>query len=54
MLIYIEDEMKRRFGTFLQIGAIERLPFIKNRISRCYFTPASHAAIEELENELLT
>ena len=51
-LIYIEDEMKRRGGSFLPVGEISRTPFIKNRISRCYFTPSSHAAIEETENEL--
>lgn len=51
-LVYIEDEMKRRGGSFLPIGEISRAPFIKNRISRCYFTPSSHAAIEETENEL--
>ena len=51
-LVYIEDEMKRRGGSFLPIGEISRAPFIKNRISRCYFTPSSHAEIEERENEL--
>ena len=51
-LIYIEDEMKRRSGSFLPLGEISRKPFIKDRISRCYFTPSSHAAIEEKENEL--
>jgi len=52
-LIYIEDEMKRRSGTDLPLGRIKRRPFIKNRISRCYFTPSSHAAVEETKNELL-
>lgn len=51
-LIYIEDEMKRRAGSILTLGEISRIPFIKDRISRCYFTPSSHAAIEERENEL--
>ncbi len=51
-LVYIEDEMKRRGGSFLPVGEISRTPFIKNRITRCYFTPSSHAAIEESENEL--
>ena len=51
-LIYVEDEMKRREGSLLPVGEISRRPFIKNRISRCYFTPSSHAAIEEKENEL--
>ncbi len=51
-LIYIEDEMYRREGSFLLLGEIAREPFVKERISRCYFTPASHAEIEEKENEL--
>ena len=51
-LIYIEDEMKRRGGSLLPVGEISRAPFIKNRITRCYFTPSSHAEIEEMENEL--
>lgn len=52
-IYYIEDEMKRREGARLPIGAISRKPFIKKRISRCYFSPASHAAVEATENELL-
>lgn len=51
-LVYIQDEMNRRSGAFLPLGEISRKPFIKDRISRCYFTPSSHAAIEERENEL--
>ena len=51
-LIFIEDEMKRRSGSMLPLGEISRKPFIKDRISRCYFTPSSPAAIEEAENEL--
>lgn len=52
-LVFIEDEMLRREGTYLKAGRIQRRPFIKARISRCYFTPASHAGNEETENELL-
>ncbi len=51
-LIFIEDEMKRRFGPFLPLGEIVREPFIKTRISRCFFTPPSHAFDECNENEL--
>ncbi len=51
-LIYIQDEMHRRSGSILPLGEISRRPFIKDRISRCYFTPASHAEVEERENEL--
>ena len=52
-IYYVEDEMKRRDGAFLPLGEIKRKPFIKTRISRCYFSPASHAAVEDKENELL-
>lgn len=52
-LFFAEDEMKRREGARLPKGEIKRKPFIKERISRCYFSPASHAAIEATENELL-
>ncbi len=52
-LVFIEDEMKRRSGSFLPLGEISRKPFIKDRISRCYFTPSSHSEIEENENELI-
>ena len=41
---FTEDEMMRREGARLPIGEIRRRPFIKKRISRCYFSPASHAA----------
>lgn len=51
-LIFIEDEMKRREGHFLPLGEIRRKPFIKKRISRCYFTPPSHASNDGLKNEL--
>ncbi len=52
-LVYIEDEMQRREGARLPLGEIRRKPHITARISRCYFTPASHVAIEENENELI-
>lgn len=51
-IIFIEDEMKRREGHFLPLGEIRRKPFIKKRISRCYFTPPSHASNDGLKNEL--
>ncbi len=51
-LIYIEDEMYRRDGTFLPIGEIKRKPFVKTRISRCFFSPPSHSSNEGLVNEL--
>lgn len=51
-LIFIEDEMKRRYGAFLPLGDIVREPFVKTRISRCFFTPPSHCSNENGENEL--
>lgn len=51
-LIYLEDEMLRRSGAFLPIGVIERKPFIRARISRCFFAPPSHASNEGMVNEL--
>ncbi|MBO7761252.1 MAG: hypothetical protein J6T24_00480 [Clostridia bacterium] len=51
-LIYLEDEMQRREGSLLPLGAIERRPFIKTRISRCFFAPPSHASNLGMENEL--
>ena len=51
-LIFIEDEMKRRFGPFLPLGDTVREPFVKTRISRCFFTPPSHASNEGCLNEL--
>ena len=51
-LVYIEDEMHRREGCFLPLGKIARAPFVKTRISRCFFSPPSHASNEGLVNEL--
>ena len=51
-LIYIEDEMLRREGAFLPIGTVERRPFVRSRISRCFFAPPSHASNEGMVNEL--
>jgi len=51
-LIFIEDEMMRRGGTFLPLGTIERKPFLKTRISRCFFSPPSHNENDGMKNEL--
>lgn len=51
-LIFIEDEMQRREGSFLPFGETARRPFVRTRISRCFFTPPSHASNEGLVNEL--
>lgn len=51
-IIYLEDEMQRREGAFLPIGEIARRPFIRTRISRCFFAPPSHASSVGMEPEL--
>ena len=38
-LFHVEDMMLRAGGPFLPLGSIERKPFIKSRISRCFFGP---------------
>ena len=38
-IFHIEDEMLSNRGPFLTIGTIEKSPFIKRRISRCFFGP---------------
>src|SRR5450759_1284459 len=42
-IFYIEAEMLRERGSFLHLGTIERSPFIKRRISRCFFGPIKRA-----------
>ena len=51
-LIYIEDLILKSGGRFLPIGKIERKPFIKTRISRCFFSPPSHNDNQGMKNEL--
>jgi len=48
-IYFLEDEMIRRGGFFLPKGTIERMPHIKRRITRNFFTP--HAANRELQSE---
>ena len=38
-LVFVEDEMRRREGAFLPLGEIERKPFLRTRITRCFFSP---------------
>jgi hypothetical protein len=38
-IYYLIDEMLIAEGPFLKIGSVERYPFIKTRISRCFFGP---------------
>lgn len=38
-LVFIEDRISSTGGPFLPLGKIERKPFIKTRLSRCFFGP---------------
>lgn len=38
-IFYVENRMLRAGGPFLPLGTVERKPFIKSRISRCFFGP---------------
>ncbi len=38
-LVHLEDQITSSGGPFLAIGRINRKPFIKTRISRCFFGP---------------
>lgn len=38
-LIFVEDQMLRTGGPFLPLGAVERVPVIRTRLSRCFFGP---------------
>jgi len=43
-IFHIEDEMLSNRGPFLTIVTIEKSPFIKRRISRCFFWTHKEAA----------
>ena len=38
-LFFLEDELMRAEGPFLKIGETQRSPFVRSRISRCFFGP---------------
>lgn len=38
-IFFLEDEMLRNRGPFLNTGKVEKQPIIKRRISRCFFGP---------------
>ncbi len=38
-LIYLEDELRRREGAYLEPGELTRTPKIHSRITRCFFSP---------------
>ncbi len=40
-LIFIEDELTAREGAFLPIGTIKRKPWLKNRVTRGFFSPTN-------------
>ena len=40
-LVWIEDEMHRREGSFLPLGTTTRQPHVKTRITRCFFSPTN-------------
>ena len=40
-LVYLEDEMHRREGSFLPVGVLSRKPYMKSRITRCFFSPTN-------------
>ncbi len=38
-LIYLEDELRRSEGAFLEEGVTKRIPKLRSRITRCFFSP---------------
>jgi hypothetical protein len=52
-IYFIEDELLRNDGPFLEKGVIERHPVIKSRISRCFFGPLKRPPfyVDELLDE---
>ncbi len=42
-IIYLEDELRRREGAFLEEGVISKKPIIRSRITRCFFSPINRA-----------
>ncbi len=49
-LVWMEDEMLRRGGPFLPLGTIARKPWVRTRISRCFFGPVNRPP--KLKDEL--
>lgn len=48
-LIWIEDELIRREGPYLPMGVIKKAPHIKQRITRCFFSPINRPPKNEDE-----
>ena len=38
-LIWLEDELRRRENAYLEPGMVKRVPHIRSRITRCFFSP---------------
>lgn len=38
-LVYLEDELRRAENAFLMPGITKRKPFVRSRITRCFFSP---------------
>lgn len=48
-IIQLEELMSQVGGPFLPIGAVERCPFVGNRISRCFFGPIKRPPLDRDE-----
>ena len=53
-LYFLQDQIKRSGGPFLTPGETKREPFIKNRISRCFFGPIKRPPVnrDELADDI--
>lgn len=53
-IYFLEEKLTASPGPFLQIGSIIRKPWLKNRISRCFFGPIKRPPfnIDELMNDI--
>ena len=53
-LVYLEDQLIRKEGPFLEISSVTRRPVIKSRITRGFFSPTNRPPhnVDELWNEI--
>lgn len=53
-IIFLEDELRRREGAFLEPGEMTRKPHIRSRITRCFFSPINRPPKneDELNNDI--
>ena len=47
-LVALEDRIRRVGGPFISPGVLHRKPFIRTRISRCFFSPTGRGQCDEL------